>query len=177
MLLLDAVIGSHLYGLAHSESDIDRYRVLTTGHPTKHRYSKSGDDVIKASLSAFAKKAWDGSHQALDAMFSPDEFVSCDVLRAYRKQFKAGREAYKAILRASKGFILTHTGDSYDHRKRRRHGVRLLYCLEDLQATGQYNPRLSKDRLAVVHPVIDYTYSDTLSLARRINPYIFLDVK
>lgn len=92
LTLLETVHGSHLYGLARPESDLDTYRVVMNEPEAskvlklKTKQSLSGkDDVLETSLSAFMMKCSEGVPQALEAMFST--VATVDEMHHYRKSY------------------------------------------------------------------------------------------
>lgn len=143
VLIFRTVHGSHLYGLDHAESDMDVYEVYEgQGIHLNQTINTRGLDIVVGTLEAFTRRALTGSHQSVEAMFSPV------------KEFGPGmREKYGAYL---DGFRVTG-GDVFekyertirkfafaDEFKRRRHAVRLGINLRDLRAFGRFNPRLSE---------------------------------
>lgn len=143
-ILLDTVHGSHLYGLAHPRSDVDRY-VVVDRRPAGHRKARwvrhtviGSNDVTVTDLSSFLSMCDAGVPQALEAMFAPRPQV--DIIPYFRSGYRAGvwttAETYRRTITS---FI---DGDS---PKVRRHALRLAHNLTELMATGRFNPVLAPD--------------------------------
>lgn len=69
--VLSTVHGSHLYGLAHANSDLDTYEVVVGGDKNFARQSNRETDALRLHLSRFQRSVRDGVPQALEALFSP----------------------------------------------------------------------------------------------------------
>ena len=133
--LLTTIHGSHLYGLAHAGSDLDRYAVLPSGRrPTQT--IRDGIDITCVPLSQFAEQASRGVPQALEAMWSP--LAEPGPLDAYRRAFRPDTGlAVGTYARTIRSF-------SYDESpKKRRHALRLAVNLADLTRHGWFSPRLA----------------------------------
>lgn len=137
--------GSHLYGLAHEGSDRDVFTV-TTSRQTKARQSvitQDGvtTDVVRIGLDTFLTRIYEGSHQSVEALFSPYK-VWGDSAEA--KQFRhyldgmhiTGSAVFAKYERTIRKFCF---GDL----KRRRHAVRLASNLSGLRSEGRFNPVMS----------------------------------
>lgn len=90
--LLETVHGSHLYGLARPESDLDTYRVVTNDPTADRTFSlrtrqklDGMDDVLETNLTAFLLKADEGVPQALEAMFS--RMATVDAMADFRATY------------------------------------------------------------------------------------------
>lgn len=138
-IIFSTIHGSRLYGLNHANSDEDRLIVYDSNRTARHVH-RGRDDVVHVGLVDFLNKATSGSHQSLEALFSPykewekEEFKP--LLESIVVPAAGVREKY---LRTIKRF-------SFGEFKRRRHGIRLAYCLWDLQQFGRFNPRLTPER-------------------------------
>lgn len=136
-LIFETIHGSNLYGMAHEGSDRDMYYVYADGR--KARQSVSGDDdVVRVGWDDFLEKALSGSHQSLEALFSPVKVWHDERYRPYVEGIvvPAGpvREKY---MRTIKKF-------SYGDFKRRRHALRLALNLQELTRRGKFNPELTR---------------------------------
>lgn len=149
MLLLRCLVGSHLHGFAHAGSDRDFFEVhdrLFDGAAVRRRPRQQivGDhDTVSMDLSRFMVLCAAGSPQALEAMFAPDWACEVDLLRALRQGFRADpgvvRDVYRRSIRAAEA-----TGTAKGHR----HARRLALNLDELLATGRFDPTVA-ERLAV----------------------------
>lgn len=70
-IIFETVHGSRLYGLDHEQSDYDLYRVYEGGGTRLKQRMSDGVDVVSGDLNAFVSRALSGSHQSLEALFSP----------------------------------------------------------------------------------------------------------
>lgn len=148
MILLRTIHGSHLYGLNHSNSDIDYYTVVTNkDNRRKATYAKQtildGVDSTVIDLSTFMKQVHAGVPQALEALFSQKAEV--DVLTHLRKSYRIDTaRAVVTYRRTIKNF-------SFEDEKHRRHAVRLCFNLEELIQTGRFNPTLNPTQIEMVY--------------------------
>lgn len=153
-LIFETVHGSHLYGLARAESDLDLYKVYE-GNGTKLRQSvQAGVDVVRGDLQAFLDRGLSGSHQSLEALFSPIKQWSPGMEEKWGPFLDnirvTGSEVFEKYERTIHKFCF---GDF----KRRRHAVRLAINLGDLRKFGRFNPRLSDLQAEVAtHTAADY---------------------
>lgn len=157
--LLLTPTGSHLYGMAHAGSDQDFYRITPDTYfwnaigasPTGNRkrmarqHINNGIDEITLAFGTFARFAFDGIPQALEAMFSEQCII--DELTEFRNSFYAGtgmdsmREKYRKTIRS-----FAH-GDF----KQRRHALRLSINLEEaMQSGGRFNPTLKPEQITTI---------------------------
>lgn len=146
-VIFSTIHGSRLYGLDHASSDRDTFTVVTDDHDfgdevTKQQVRGYGDqrtDDITMPLTHFLKRAHNGSHQSLEALFSP--------LKEWNPA-ETRWEPWLASIRITSPEVFT----TYERTirkfafadfKRRRHAVRLSLDLSDLRFQGWFNPRLS----------------------------------
>ena len=135
-VIFSTIHGSHLYGLAHEGSDRDTFTV-TDSTSTHARQRLNGDsDSVTVGFNTFLIRALGGSHQSVEALFSPYKEWNEEFL--YLKPFidnmvVCGAEVYAKYERTIRKFCF---GDF----KRRRHAVRLSWNLESLRAEGRFNP-------------------------------------
>lgn len=140
-VIFSTIHGSQLYGLAHEGSDCDTFTV-TDSTSTHVRQTVSGEsDSVRMGFNTFLIRALGGSHQSVEALFSPYKEWNDDFL--YLKPFidnmvVCGAEVYARYERTIRRFCF---GDL----KRRRHAVRLSWNLEDLRARGRFNPVMDED--------------------------------
>lgn len=131
--LFETIHGSHLYGLAHAESDVDTYRVVLD--KVKNKHTISGDqDVTVVSLDKFLLQAGKGNPQALEAMFSP--IPTLDEISALRSSFRPNLgQTIHTYSRTIRNF-------SHGNRKQQRHALRLAINVNDLYEHGYFNPMI-----------------------------------
>lgn len=131
--------GSHLYGLAHSESDLDFFRVVAGSGRTKQKVYENGLDVTTMPLDTFLKHVFDGSHQSCEALFSPSAWVHPDYRPLFDNMVVTGADVFARYRR---------TIDAFAHGtlKQRRHAVRLGFNLADLRRSGRFNPVMTEDQ-------------------------------
>lgn len=131
--------GSRLYGMAHADSDNDQMIVYADERKAVHKHIGK-DDTVHVGLVDFLNKAFSGSHQSLEALFSP-----------YKVYYN---EAYKPMLEAAVVPANIELRDKYRrtiHKfchgtfKQRRHALRLALNLRELTLEGRFDPRLSWD--------------------------------
>lgn len=146
--------GSHLYGMAHPGSDRDIYTVVPGDARTQHtvNYAEGTDNVV-VSWDRYLELVRTGSHQAVEALFSPfqewnpDHLALRPFLLSYRVYSPEVEDKYRRTIRS-----FCH-GDL----KRRRHAVRLAWNLKSLRAMGRFNPRLSvNDIVAMERIALNY---------------------
>ena len=141
--IFTTVHGSHLYGMAGPMSDHDTYTVTTSPHRAKQRVSGDSDSVT-IGWGHFLEYAFTGSHQAVEALFSPFKvWHSRPELAAMLDGYRiTGGEVLAKYRRTITSFA--HSDDF----KRRRHACRLWLNLQDLRWRGRFDPRLSADEVA-----------------------------
>lgn len=140
-VIFSTIHGSRLYGLAHEGSDRDTFTV-TDNTSTHARQTVNGDsDSVRVGFNTFLIRALGGSHQSVEALFSPYKEWNEDFL--HLKPFidnmvVCGGEVYAKYERTIRKFCF---GDF----KRRRHAVRLSWNLEGLRAEGRFNPVMDEE--------------------------------
>lgn len=171
--ILHTIHGSHLYGLAHANSDTDSYSIFI-GNPegspnengmdtaatkkfAKQTFDQDGNDILKMHLSRFLENAREGSPQALEALFSP--YAEFDpryeaFFQGLRPSMELARARYR---RTIINFAFHHGGRSATRAQREqknekeryklaRHSLRLTLNLNDLMRYGYFNPSLSEEQ-------------------------------
>lgn len=132
-LLFETVHGSHLYGTAHADSDLDIYQVYEGKFKTKQTIV-DGIDRTEISLSNFMLQAGRGMPQALEAMFS--QSASVDEISAIRRGFRPN------LWLSADVYTRTIRNFARGELKQRRHAARLVFNLNDLWESGRFNPTL-----------------------------------
>lgn len=161
-VIFRTVHGSHLYGMAGPHSDRDIFTVTTASHGARQKVRDDIDSVV-IGWDAFLEYAFSGSHQSVEAMFSPfkewerPEFAP--MLDGYRV---TGRSVFEKYGRTITSF--SHSDDF----KRRRHACRLWLNLQDLRWQGRFNPVMTPVEVAWATEVATSNLSgDELALLLR----------
>ena len=132
------VAGSRLYGMSHDDSDYDTFTVVT-GRRRKGRHHVNGDqDRVVVTLPRFLDLVTSGSHQSVEALFSPykEWNPQYESLRPFLESYRiTGPEVFAKYERTIKSFC-------YGDFKRRRHAVRLMWGLSQLRDRGFLVPVL-----------------------------------
>lgn len=141
-IIFTTIHGSHLYGLAGPFSDLDTYTVTTSSGRAKQKVRGNLDTTV-IGWDAFMEYAFTGSHQSVEALFSPaKEWHSHrhlePMLDAYRV---TGAEVLAKYRRTINAFA---HADDY---KRRRHACRLWLNMQQLRWRGRFNPRMTPDEI------------------------------
>ena len=146
-VIFTTVHGSRLYGLDHAGSDHDSFTVVTDTHdfgdrPTRQTVRGFGDhvrDEVTFTLTEFLQRADKGSHQALEALFSPVKEWAEEKhwFEPFTWHYRAtSPDVFYAYERTIRKF-------AFSDFKRRRHGVRLSQNLKALREFGRFNPRMT----------------------------------
>lgn len=143
-LIFSTVHGSNLYGMAHAGSDLDVYYVYE-GQGTKLKQTMAGqDDSVRGTLDAFLKRAYTGSHQSVEALFSTQKQWAPGMVEKYGAMLSnlyiEGGEVFAKYERTIKKFC-------YGDFKKRRHACRLSLNLRQLREHGRFNPELTETEL------------------------------
>lgn len=160
-IIFSTIHGSHLYGLANEHSDKDVFYVTTSLRAkARHSYNELGWDQARVGLDTFLRRIQEGSHQSVEALFSPYKQWNPDydylrpMLEAYRV---TGSEVFAKYERTIKKFC-------YGDFKRRRHAVRLAFNLDDLRAEGRFNPVMDPYRRDVAGTWAEMYEGDDLAM-------------
>lgn len=138
-VILETIHGSHLYGLAHENSDEDFFRVVRGGSGrTKHRITEDLD-YVEMPLDTFLANVFKGSHQSCEALFSRHAVIHPEYREFFASIRVTGEDVFNRYRRTIHAF-------SYGDDKRRRHAVRLGFNLRDLRMTGRFDPTLTEDQ-------------------------------
>lgn len=140
-VLFKTVHGSHLYGLAHANSDEDFYTVVAPVKRAKYKYAKQsivdGIDNVTVDLGTWLRLCDKGVPQALEAMFSKMPLV--DELTQLRRSYRVGSTRMRdTYYRTMENFV--QAGDF----KRKKHALRLYLNLKQAMKYGQFNPTLTQ---------------------------------
>lgn len=139
-LIFETIHGSHLYGMAHAESDRDMYYVYDDRRKARQKVGE--EDAVRVGLDDFMRKAYSGSHQSLEALFSPVKVWHDERYKEFIEgTYVPAAEVREKYMRTIKSFTHAEGPDGF---KRRRHGLRLALNLHELTNWGRFNPRLSE---------------------------------
>lgn len=170
--LLTTVHGSHLYGLATQESDLDLYRVVDAPAGRARHRVRDGLDTTVVPLGTSVQQCSDGVPQALEALFSP--LADRGPLDSYRAAYRVGSDAMASrYLRTIRAFALEdrYPPESRNSFKRRRHAFRLALNLDQALRHGRFNPTLSEEQAErCTTSVTDPNYLLLLSQACPFDP-------
>lgn len=144
-IVFTSVTGSRLYGLDHEGSDKDSIIVYEDKRKARHRIVGE-DDTIYVGLADLLDKAFSGSPQFVEAVFShKKEWTNTDwrpMFDSFRVPISAVRAKYMRTIRA---FIATDT------QKARQHAIRLGIALMHIRKNnGWYNPTLTPEEIEFV---------------------------
>lgn len=146
-LIFETIHGSHLYGLANESSDRDVFFV-TDARSSKSRHSFNeplGLDQVRVGLGTFLRRVQEGSHQSVEALFSPYKVWHQP---AYREMIETTRVTGGAVFAKYERTIKSF---SYGDLKRRRHACRLALNLRDLRSSGRFNPVLTQYEVVYIN--------------------------
>lgn len=138
-VIFRTVHGSHLYGMAGPHSDMDIYTVTTSKNRARQKVTGDTDSVV-IGWDMFIQYAFSGSHQSVEALFSPyKEWESnhhlAPMLDGYRI---TGRSVFEKYGRTITSFA--HSDDF----KRRRHACRLWLNMQGLRWRGRFDPVMTE---------------------------------
>lgn len=135
--ILVTIHGSHLYGLNHADSDLDFFRVVAS-RPRARVFVRGGFDYVEFGLDQYMENVFNGSHQSVEAMFSPLAYIHPQYRPMFDNIRVTGADAFARYRRTIHSF-------SHGDLKKRRHAVRLGFNLASLQETGRFNPVMTLD--------------------------------
>lgn len=139
-VIFTTIHGSRLYGFAHPDSDYDTFTVTTSRSPKAHQSIRDDSDHFTVGLGRFLDLATSGSHQSVEALFSPYKvWADTDAARQYRPMLESIR-----VGGVAEKFERTILKFSYGDFKRRRHACRLSLALDSLRVHGRMNPALNE---------------------------------
>ena len=144
-VLLRTVTGSHLYGLAHSGSDLDYYVVVADNPTVRRRYAHQsivdGVDTTTLDLSTWLHQVEAGVPQACEALMARAPEV--DLLPSFRSAFVLGSGVWARYLQTIKSHAFEDVGTPQHILKRKRHALRYAWNLREMRETGRFNPTLT----------------------------------
>lgn len=147
-LIFKTIHGSHLYGLAHDYSDVDIYKVYEGTSLKLLQEVRDGIDTVHGSLDALLSRAYSGSHQSVEALFSRKKVWAPGMEQKWGSFIEGihiqGEEVFAKYERTIKKFCF---GD----QKRRKHAIRLHSNLWDLRRGGRFDPTLPPWEVSLVN--------------------------
>ncbi len=164
-LIFSTVHGSNLYGLAHEGSDRDVYYVYEGKGRNLRHAMKGDDDSVRGTLDAFLERAYTGSHQSVEALFSQKKDWAPGMFERYGamldRLYIEGGEVFAKYERTIKKF-------SYSAEvKKRVHACRLRLNLQDLREYGRFNPELTETQKILCNGYANAVEGDELWAALR----------
>lgn len=140
-MILRTLHGSHLYGTATSDSDIDWYEVGLIGK-NRQGVDENKVDTTFLNLTTFTRQVFEGVPQALEALYSPYKVVN----PTWQPFIGSLRPDYRRTLDTFERTVRNFMGWSYDLRpsteKRRMHAIRLAYERASFAKFGSFDPVL-----------------------------------
>lgn len=138
-LHLYTIHGSHLYGLAHANSDTDRFIVADMSYPRPLQEVRGEEDIQVFPMRHFLHMIHEGNPVALEALWSPEAQMS-PVMAELSRSFRVGSGRAQHAFRS---FIDMFIGDSgIEKMKNRRHVLRIAMQLRQVMEEGRFNPVL-----------------------------------
>jgi predicted nucleotidyltransferase len=157
--------GSHLYGLARPDSDIDLYTVYDFQNKNwrprrqvKQRIEGETDQV-KISLEKYIEQLKKGVPQAVEVLFArPECWLDYDPnwegIAGALEQHLVVTDVLETYKRTVMNFF------AEDNFKKNRHGFRLLLNADELKRTNQFNPTLSQCQIDIINELTGKTWEE-----------------
>jgi predicted nucleotidyltransferase len=153
-MLFKTTHGSHLYGLAHANSDHDYYVVVNTRRNARAKYARQsivdGIDTTVVDFGTWVNMCQAGVPQALEAVFAPARFVEVESsgIAEFRNSFRVGEGMRDKYFRTIENFI------AEPDFKKNRHALRLCLNLRQGRRYGYFNPTLpNRSAIWITHKV------------------------
>lgn len=158
MLLFRTVHGSHLYGTAHANSDVDTFEVhANRPGRRKARYAKQSikgsDDTLKTDLSTFMLYAAKGVPQYLEAMYSQKsdvDMLGWEFRHRFVPNLYEAMHTYRRTITA-----LYEDGVETGSDKHKRHAWRLYMNMYYVERGLYFNPTLVAGTLEFINQRLD----------------------
>ena len=139
-VIFTTIHGSRLYGFDHERSDEDVFIVTDSTRGKARQTIVGNEDRFTVGLSRFLDLATSGSHQSVEALFSPfKEWGDGPKAAQYRPMIESIR-----VGGVAEKFERTIRRFSYGDFKQRRHACRLYFALDDLRIHGRMRPNLHR---------------------------------
>jgi hypothetical protein len=167
-VILRTVHGSHLYGLANTDSDYDFYEIFDfinkRYRPKKETYQQIVDDVdeVRISKERFTNICFKGVPQAVEVLFAPPEAwvvengwvdISAQIKSELRNHMPDILDTYR---RTALNFFYS----SKNKEKKRRHAFRLVLNAQELKAAGVMHSRLNNEQVELINELTTSFYSE-----------------
>jgi hypothetical protein len=157
-VIFSTVHGSHLYGLATPDSDMDTFTVTDSERPRANQTIDGQDDRTMVGFNTFLIRALGGSHQSVEALFSPYKAWN-PAFNHFRPFIEnavvCGSAVYEKYERTIHKFC-------YGDYKRRRHAVRLSQNLDGLRRDGRFNPVMTEGDKGTAEYLAEHMEGDDL---------------
>lgn len=167
--------GSHLYGLAHADSDDDVFIVADIPMNRPVAQTDGVDDRTIVPLNAFFASCWDGEPKALEALWSPVAERSpllAEFARSFRVSgYKAEAHVRSRISRYRRTYLADEAPESLKAFKFRRHSLRLTLQLRSINDTGCFNPVLNANSRELINRLAA-DYSDPEQFAKLADAWL-----
>jgi predicted nucleotidyltransferase len=156
--VLKCLHGSHLYGLARPDSDLDYYEIYDF-YNRRYRPKKQSSqkivgqlDEVKITLDRYIDLCFKGVPQAVEVLFSPEEtwVIENDWLNISSQIKSELRNHMPAILETYKRTALNFFFSKKDGEKKKRHAFRLLLNASELKVSGQMHTRLVGEQVELI---------------------------
>lgn len=163
--IFTTIHGSRLYGFATGSSDRDVFTVTTSTSPKARQKIDGMDDTFTVGLTRFLDLATSGSHQSVEALFSPYKvWADTPAVHQYRPMIESIR-----VGGVAEKFERTIRKFAYEDFKRRRHACRLTLALDSLRIMGAMRPALTPWQVAWCNRTAAFE-GDTLVTALGLTP-------
>ena len=168
-VIFTTVHGSRLYGFEHEGSDYDTFTVTDSTSPRAKQRIVGDHNHFEIGIHRFLDLAMSGSHQSVEAMFSPEKkWAVTEAARKWRPLIEGARvggsEVFDKYERTIRKFC-------YGDFKRRRHAVRLRYDLADLRQFGKLKSVRTSAPMVQLYSMIASSELDGDGLARQLGVY------
>jgi hypothetical protein len=161
--------GSHLYGLARPDSDLDTYEVYDFFN---HRYrprrqarqeidQDSNTDSTRVSLERFESFCLNGVPQAIETLFAPVEAI----IEVHPDWWEEAGRIQASLDRNKVLDTFRRTCVNFmkeDDAKKNRHAYRIVINARAFKATGSFNPRLNEWDAGFISGIARLPYQERL---------------
>jgi len=184
-ILVAVIHGSHLYGMANLDSDIDHYVVYDftnkNWRPKKQTIHKitQEKDFTRISLENFTEQCYKGVPQALEALFShPNQWIEYSsewlTLSEELRSRITTQNSLNSILDAYKRTATNFARE--DNFKKNRHALRLCINAKQLKDYRWMSPTLDAKEIERINTYAMLPYEHRMSIFKREYFGIFDDV-
>ncbi len=135
--------GSHLYGLAHENSDRDLF-IVTNGADRMHQHTDGETDVTRVGIYTLLRYAMEGSHQSAEAIFSQEKDWNLNLKHQWLPLVNAVRIGGPVVMRKYRRTVVKFAFGDF---KRRRHACRLYWNAQEMAASYRFNPTMTRGQV------------------------------